>query len=340
VTDPVLWFVVPEGVDDPARVSGGNVFDLRVADGLRGLGWDVRLVESGADASSPAALATVPSDGLALVDGLVAIRAPEAIERARGRVRLALLVHMVAGAFADADVEALAAERRALACADLVLATSAWARDELVARGLVAPERVAVAPPGTDDAPLAEGTASRASLLCVGAVAPHKGQDVLVDALAALGPGWTCTIAGSVAVDPAFARRVADRAADLGVSDRIRWAGAVGRRELDALYDRADVLVEPSRTESFGMAVADALRRGIPVIATRVGGIPEAVDPGRAAILVSPGRPAALREALRRWMTEPGLRDALTAEARREGPHRADWSDTAVRVDRALRGLR
>jgi hypothetical protein len=338
VTHPVLWFVVPEGVDDPARVSGGNVFDRRLADGLRALGWDVRWLATAAGAADEV-LATVPSGGLVLIDGLVALGAPAAVEEAARRLRVALIAHMVAGAFADAERTALDAERRALAVAGLVVVTSRWTGEELVARGLVGSERVIVATPGSDDAPLSNGTVTGGSLLCVGVVAPHKGQDLLIDALAALGAGWTCTIAGSVAADPGFAERVAARAAAAGLAERITWAGVVDRPDLDALYARADLLVAPSRTESFGLAVADALRRGVPVIAHRVGGIPEAVRPGRAAILVAPEHPVALHRALHRWMTEPSLRAALTAEARREGPRRAPWSDTAVRVDRALRRL-
>lgn len=339
MTAPVLWFVVPEGVDDPARVSGGNVFDVRVAEGLRRRGWDVRWVEAGADASSRAALAQVPAGGLAVIDGLVALGDPEAVEAVADRLRVVVLAHMVVAALDDADPAAVDAERRALACARLVIATSGWARDQLVDRGLIAHDRVVVATPGADDAPLSAGSPTGGSLLCVGVVAPHKGQDLLVDALAALGPGWTCTIAGSVAADPGFARRIAARAAQAGVAERITWAGVVDRTALDALYAHTDLLVAPSRAESYGMAVGDALRRGIPVVAARVGGIPEAVGPGRAAILVPPDRSSALRDALRRWMTDAALRQALTAAARRESPRRAGWGDTARTVDDALRRL-
>lgn len=334
-----MWFVVPGGVGEPALVSGGNVFDLRLAEGLRRLGWDVRWVETGTDASLAARLAAVPSGDPVLIDGLVALDGPGAVAAEAGRLRVAVLVHMVTGAFPGADPAAVESERRMLAGVDLVVATSAWAREELLARGLVPRDRVVVARPGADRAPLAEGTPAGGSLLCVGVVAPHKGQDVLVEALAGLGPGWTCTIAGSVAAEPVFAERVAARAEDAGVAGRITWTGVVHGRALDALYARADVLVAPSRTESYGMAVADALRRGIPVIAARVGGIPEAVGSGDAAMLIPPGRPAELRKALRRWMADASLRDSLTAEARREGPLRADWGETARIVGDALRRL-
>ena len=150
---------------------------------------------------------------------------------------------------------------------------------------------------------------------------------------------WTCTIAGSVAVDPEFADRVAARAERAGLSERITWAGVLTAIELDAEYARADLLVAPSRTESYGIAVAEALRRGVPVLASRVGGIPEAVRPGVAAVLVPPDRPDALSDALRRWIIDPALRARLTDEARRTRSRRPRWSDTVDTIDATLAGL-
>lgn len=348
-SDPVtaagsrVWFLVPEGIDDPARVSGGNVFDQRAREGLAQLGLAVQTVEVPADAASPAAdaLARVPEGGLVLVDGLVAVRSAEALEAAAEGLRIVVLAHMVVGAFADADPGALEAERRALGCARRVIVTSRWARDELTNRGLVDPDRIVVATPGSDDAPAAVGTSTGGSLLCVGVVAPHKGQDTLVDALVQLGSSlpWTCTIVGSTAADPEFAARVTDRADSAGLSGRITWAGVLAAGDLDAVYSRADLLVAPSRTESYGMAVSDALRRGIPVVASRVGGIPEAVEPGGAAVLVPPGRPDALGDALRRWIVDPAERARMIGEARRARSTRPRWSDTVRTLHTTLGGV-
>ncbi|WP_214467748.1 glycosyltransferase family 4 protein [Microbacterium flavescens] len=338
----VVWFVVPEGIDDPSRVSGGNVFDRRVGSELRRLGWDVRTVEVDPAASSAAdPFAAVPDGGLVLLDGLVAIGAPEAVEAAARRVSLVTLVHMVADAFPDADPRTVEGEGRALPHAQRVIATSAWVRDELVQRCLSSPERIVVATPGADAAATAEGTSTGGSLLCVGVVAPHKGQDTLIEALAGLAsdPSWSCTIAGSVSSDRGFAERLETDAARAGLSERITWTGVLSPDDLDAAYARADVLVAPSRTESYGIAVGDALRRGIPVIATRVGGLPEAARPEDAAILVPPDDPKALGFALRRWIEDPGLRSRLSAAARRAAPHRASWRDTARTIDQTLAGL-
>lgn len=339
-----LWFIVPQGLDDRARVSGGNVFDQRVRDGLRRLGWEVSVIEVAPDAAPRVAdaLASLPHDALVLVDGLVGVRAAAAIEAVAARLRLVLLAHMVFAAFPGADPREVDGERRVLGCAERVIVTSAWAGSEVVARGLVAPERILVATPGADDAAMASGTPGGTELLCVGVIAAHKGQDTLVDALARLDAdlAWTCTIAGSATVEPAFAARVADCAARAGLAERITWAGVLTRDPLESAYARADLLVAPSRSESYGMAVSDALRRGIPVVATRVGGIPEAVAPGDGALLVSPDRPDLLAAVLRRWIVEPGLRARMTATARRHSAARPGWSDTVSRIDAALGSVR
>ncbi|WP_345800394.1 glycosyltransferase family 4 protein [Microbacterium sp. AZCO] len=337
----VVHFVVPEGVDDPARVSGGNVCDLRVRDGLQTLGWAVRLTPADPDAASDV-FARLPAGGLVLIDGLVAGRSPGAVEALARRARVVVLAHMVSAAFADADLDTVDGEHRALRAAHAVVTTSAWTRDELVRRGLVAPDRVFVATPGADRATPAVGTPHGMALLCVGVVAAHKGQDVLVEALAGLRgePSWTCTIAGSLDADPAYADLVGELAHAAGLAERVRMPGALARDGLEGAYRDADLLVAPSLVESYGMAIADALGRGIPVIASDVGGIPEAVAPSGAAVLVPPGDPAALRDALARWIHDPALRDRLTGEARRSRGVRTSWTDTAARVAEALEAVR
>ena len=339
-----LHFVVPDSIDAPARVSGGNVCDRRVRDGLVQQGWTVRMspVDIGAPASVHRALSDVPDGGLVLVDGLVAARAPAAIEVAAERLRIVVLAHMVAAAFDDADPDDVAGERRALWVARCVIATSEWTRAELMHRNLVPSGRIVVAPPGADDATLATGTASGVSLLSVGVVAPHKGQDTLVEALATLGTqgDWTCTIVGSLDSHPDFADQVERRAADAGIADRIRMAGVLGADDLDMAYRSADLFVAPSRSESYGMAIADALRRGIPVVASSVGGIPQAVSTSRAAVLIPPDHPDLLSSALRRWMLDPALRARLTDEARRDRSLLPRWSDTIDQIAATLASVR
>jgi glycosyltransferase involved in cell wall biosynthesis len=339
----VVHFIVPVGFGDPHRATGGNVFDGHVAQGLDAIGWDVRLTQVDPDAAPGAAAVfeSLPDGALVLVDGLIAGRAAEAIEAVAGRVRVVVLAHMLSTAFADADARAIEGEHRALRSARCVITTSEWTRSELVDRGVVPPGKVTVATPGADDAPLASGTPEGVALLCVGVVAPHKGQDVLVEALATLSDedDWTCTIAGSLDAHPDYAQQVATMAADAGLGARITMTGALAGNRLEDAYGSADLVVAPSRVESYGMAIADALRRGIPVVASSVGGIPNTVA-SHAAVLVPPDRPRALGDALRRWMVDPGLRERLTEQARSDRAAIPPWSATVDRIAVTLAGVR
>ena len=328
----IVRFVVPEGVDDPERVSGGNVYDRRVRDGLTGRGWDVKMTEAADGRAVAAALDDLPFGSTVLVDGLVAGWAPAAIEAAAAHSRVVVLAHMVMTAFPDSDPEAAERERRALGQATRVIATSGWTASELILLGIVDEHRVTVAVPGAVDGPVSRGRSG--GLLCVGAVAPHKGQDILLDALGMVRDlDWTCTVAGSRDADPEFARRIATSAARFG--SRVRIPGVLHAEALQAAYQCAGVLVAPSRAESFGMAIADARRRGLPVIAAAVGGIPEAVA-GGGALLVKTDDPAALAAALEQWMTDPALRARLRAEAAQARARSPRWSDTVDRIDRVL----
>ncbi len=345
-----MRFIVPHGIDDPARVSGGNVYDRAVRDGLRARGWDVEMVEQDADGS-----VRVSGAGPLLIDGLAAMRMPphglmqlahQSVTPAAAHRLMreghqtvsttidhgfAVLAHMVAASFPDASRADVEAERRAFALADRVIATSRWTADELARCG-VDDVRIAVAPPGVHAAPLA--AAQGRELLCVGVLAPHKGQDVLLAALARLcAADWTCTIVGSPDTDPAFAERIAREAAQFG--GRIRLTGVLSAEPLADVYAGTALLVAPSRIESAGMAIAEARARGIPIVATNVGGIPDTVA-GGGAILVPPGDPDALARVLGAWMTDPALRDRLrheAAEARRSVP---TWDDTLDAIEDAM----
>ena len=328
------WFLVPEGVDDPERVSGGNVYDRHLRDGLRRRGWELRMSEAADRAGVATALAEVVRGDVVLVDGLVAGWAPESVEDVAERGFVVVLAHMVAAAFPGADPETLDGELRALRCADRVIATSAWTAAELVRRGLVDRGRVSVAVPGSRPVIAPLHPPAHRELLCVGVIAPHKGQALLLDALRLLpDDDWRCTIAGSRSVDPAFAVRIASASAHF--AGRVRMTGVLTGAQLDAAYQRAGVLVAPSRAESFGMAIADAQRLGLPVIVTAVGGIPETVAPG-GAIVVPRDDSAALADALHRWMTDPALRARLRAEAARARSRAPRWTDTVSRVDQIL----
>jgi len=346
--------VVPEGIDDPARPSGGNVYDRRVIRGLEALGWTVREhAVPGAwprpGAAGHAALADavgrIPDGTLVLLDGLIASAAPEALVPQAGRLRQVVLVHMPLGHRPPAgDADAVRARERAvLGAAAAIVTTSAWTRRRLGELYALPADRVHVAMPGVDAAGLAPATAAGDALLCVAAVTPDKGHDVLLDALAtAADLSWRCACVGSLDRDPAFADDVRRRARDGGLDGRVCFPGPRTGAELDRTYAAADLLVLPSHAETYGMVVTEALARGVPVLAADVGGVTEALghaeDGTRPGLLVRPGDPAALGAALRAWLTDAGLRGRLRRAARARRGFLRGWPATAAVLAGVLAG--
>lgn len=352
-----VYAILPGGVDDLAAPSGGNRYDRRVCAGLAAAGWRVTElpVEGGWPSPSPAekarlagALAAIPDGAPVLVDGLVACGVPDVVEPAVRRLPLAVLVHLPladeTGLRADAAARLDALERRALRAATAVIATSDWTAARLVEHHGLAPDRVHAAAPGVDPAPLAVPSDSGGRLLCVAAVTPRKAQDVLVEALGTLSDTrWSCTFAGALDRDAAFTARVRRLVEAHGLGERVRFAGPLAGAALDAGYAAADLLVLPSHAETYGMVVTEALARGVPVLATAVGGVAEALGqaadgvPGR---LVPPGDVAALAEALRAWLTDADLRERLRAAARARRDTLPTWDATVRAVAGVLDGLR
>jgi glycosyltransferase involved in cell wall biosynthesis len=340
--------VVPAGIDDPASPSGGNRYDRRVCRALTADGWTVRerAVAGGwprPDATARdalrAALAAVPDGAVVLVDGLVACGVPEVVVPATRRLALVVLLHLPLGDEVGAPPELAARERDVLGAATAVIATSPWAARRAVALHGLDPDRVTVAAPGVDPAPRAHG-GDGTTLLCVGALTPTKGQDLLIDALASVRHlPWTCTLVGPLRA-PAYVVAVRDAVRWHGLDDRVRLTGPLTGAALDTAYAAADLLVVPSRAETYGMVVTEALARGIPVLASDAGGLPETLggDPvGRApGVLVQADDAPALGAALRHWLTDPALRTELDRRAQERGPMLHGWEVTAGCVARTL----
>jgi glycosyltransferase involved in cell wall biosynthesis len=340
--------VVPEGIDDQARPSGGNPYDRRVCRGLAELGWAVhehavpgawpRGGEAG-HAALARAVRRIPDGAVVLLDGLIASTAPETLVPQARRLRQVVLVHMPLGHHPPEDEagKVRAREREVLAAATAVLTTSAWTRCRLGELYALPADRVQVTEPGVDAVCLAPGTAAGNALLCVAALTANKGHDVLLDGLAmATDMSWQCTCVGSLVRDPAYADRVRRRARNSGLSDRVRFPGALSGPELDRAYDAADLLVLASHAETYGMVVTEALARGLPVLATDVGGVTEALGHGadgtRPGLLVPPRDPAALGAALRTWLQDAELRDRLRRAARERRATLRPWAATASAV--------
>jgi glycosyltransferase involved in cell wall biosynthesis len=337
--------VVPAGIDDPLRVSGGNRYDRQVCDELRDGGWTVTEIAAGGPWPRPddraldslaRSLDALPDEALVLVDGLIASAARAVLVPRSPRLRLVVLVHMVFGGDAVPEPD----ESAVLAAARAVVTTSAWTRRRLRERYLLPASRLHVARPGTEPAPVSPRTPGGGRLLCVGTLSPLKGQDLLLQALGSLtGLPWRCTLVGPLDRDPQFVASLAGRATASGIADRIRMPGTSSRAALRLEYGDADLLVVPSRAESYGMVVQEALAAGVPVLATAVGGIPEALGhtaDGMPGLLVPPEDPAALAAALVRWLTDGGLRRRLRDAAVRRRETLPGWRETGECIREVL----
>ncbi len=347
-----VHLIVPEGICDPTRPSGGNLYDLRISGGLAGLGWSVRLREvpggwpvpdTPALAALSTALADVADGGVVLIDGLIASAAPQVLVPEAARITLVVLVHLPLGTSATAGEPpgARAREGAVLEASAAVMTTSGWTRDRLVATYALRSERVHVAEPGADPAAPATATGEGGRLLSVAAVTPLKGHDVLVAALATITDlRWRCLCVGSLARNRAFADQIGVEVRTMGLTDRLQLTGPLAGAALDGVYAASDLLVVASRMETYGMVVTEALARGIPVVAAAVGGVPEAlgiasdgVPPG---LLVPPERPDALAAALRRWLGDPDLRQGLRHAAGERRQHLRSWADASADISRVL----
>ena len=346
---PLVTLVVPGQLDTH---TGGYVYDKRIAGGLRSRGWsvDIRELDSGfphptADALTQAAevLAAIPEGSVALIDGLALGAMPDQIEREQSRLRIAALIHLPLAADAGLTPAAAAAlhesERRALACASLVIVTGECTRTALAEYG-VRPERIALVQPGTDPAPLSVGSGGVAlQLLSVATLTRRKGYDVLFDAVAALPRhGWHLTCVGSLEREPATVEELRARLRAADLEAMVTLAGDVSDARLEQHYQDADLFVLATHHETYGMAVAEALAHGLPVVSTTDQAIRELVGDG-AGLLVTPGDAGELSKALARLIGDATLRAQLGAGASRVRQRLPDWDEAADRMAAALNAL-
>jgi glycosyltransferase involved in cell wall biosynthesis len=172
--------------------------------------------------------------------------------------------------------------------------------------------------------------------LAVGSVVPRKGYDLLIEALAGLiDLPWSLTIVGDCGRDVATAGQLRADIERHRLAPRVTIAGAVGPERLSKLYTASDLFVLPSRYEGFGMAYAEAIAHGLPVIGTTAGAIPETVPP-TAGVLIPPDDAAALAAALRRLIESPTERAQLAEGARLAAKHLPTWQDSAKLFSQAI----
>lgn len=342
---PKVTFGVPGSLDTP---TGGYAYDKRIVAELRMRGCEVHVLDLGEGFPLPnvetrksacTVLAQIEPGRTVIVDGLALGVLPEAAERLRRTHRVIALVHhplALESGLAHGQVAALqASERAALADVHQVIVTSDATARLLQRDYAVARDRISVARPGFDRAmprrrpPTACAPGAPVQVLSVGALVPRKGYDLLLQALGELTElAWHLTIVGDATRDRGTAERLAAQAVSLGLATRVTFAGAAAPAEMAQYYATADVFVLPSRFEGYGMAFAEAVGHGLPVIGTAVSAVPETVPPD-AGILVPPDNVRELAAALRRMLSDAPARLAYADGARRAAARLPTWKEAA-----------
>ena len=252
------------------------------------------------------------------------------------------------------------AEHEVIACSDVILANGPEEADDLRHHYGADPARIEIVPPGVDHAFFSPGDRDGARtalgwsepgrisevggrlarqhpvLLFVGRIQPLKGLDVAVRALAALAR----TDAELVVVGGPSGRggaaelaRVRQLVVDLGVGDRVRFEAPQPHHLLSTWYRAADVVLVPSRSESFGLVALEAAACGTPVVAAAVGGLRTLVEHGRTGFLVDSRDPAKYAACVDGLLADPVRAAAMGAAAAERARHYT-WSTTAARLRR------
>jgi glycosyltransferase involved in cell wall biosynthesis len=341
--------VVPGSLDTR---TGGYAYDRAIVGGLRARGWsiDVRELDGSFPRPSPDALAgaaqafdAIPARTIALVDGLALGAMPDVIIRHASRLRIVALVHLPLAADVGLEPGEAArfeqSERRALQAAAFVIVTGKAALP-LLERYRLAPDRVAVVEPGTARAPLARGSSGPPlQLLTVATLNPGKGYEDLLTSLASVPRRqWHLTCAGSLTRHPATVERVRAAIDRLELGDRVTLAGELDGPALETCYDRADLFVLATRQETYGMAAAEALAHGLPVVSTTTGAIPDLVGES-AGLLVAPGDTVAMSDALARVMCDDELRASLARGARQRRTMLRHWEEATAEMAAVLSSI-
>ena len=338
--------IVPAPFD---AISGGYAYDRRIVAGLRALGHTVEAVEltgefpfrgEDARAAARAVLDAIPVDAIPLIDGLALPAFQGQEDRLAARGAIGLIHHPVSletGLDTNARTALDATERALFARLSRFVVTSETTAETLTKRFAIPAERIAIVVPGTDDAPRSQGSgAPTCEILSIGTLIPRKGHDLLLRALARLWDlDWHLTIAGSPDRDPVHAHGLMALAEELNIAHHVRFAGEVTGEDLETLWRAADIFALATHYEGYGMAIAEAMKRGLPPVVTAGGAAGNLVTPDSGCIC-PPGDRDQLSKSLRRLIFGVDLRQEMAGQAWQVGQTLPSWNTQAALFAQAL----
>ncbi len=342
-------FAIP---GDLKAATGGYAYDRRVIELLPDFGVPVSTLALPVSFPNPTdqdleetrrILAARNPDSVLVVDGLAFGAFSESVLGAiKGRV-IGLIHHplfLETGLPHARKVELKESEELALKRANHIVVTSRATKRIVTSHMAISPDKITVAEPGTDPAQRATGTGAPLQILAVGAVLPRKGYDLLVEALSPLTDiDWRLTIAGALDRHPQAVEAVQNAIHTHGLEDRVTLAGKVVPATLERFYESADLFVSASLFEGYGMVLAEAMSRGLPIVLAAGGAAADTAGEA-AALHVEAGNVPELTSALRRALTDKKLRDRLADAAWEAGRTLPTWHETARRFAAVILGLK
>lgn len=341
-------FAIPGDIDLP---TGGYAYDRRVLALLPSLGIDARHLPLPGGFPQPTAaelvetqrlLAAAPADAVLLIDGLAYGAIPADFVQGLGHRIVALVHHplcLEAGLSVQRQAELRSLETAALALSRHVVVTSPATAKTLASDFAVPEANITVAEPGTDAAPRATGTGKPLQVLGVGSIVPRKAFDILVRALSRHADlDWRLKVVGSMDRSPEALRALNSAIAESGLQDRITLAGPADQKALDAHYASADLFAMPSLYEGYGMVLAEAMARGLPIVCT-TGGAAAQTAPDAAALKVPPGDVDALSTAIGRLLRDAPLRARMADASWAAGQKLPRWEKTAQIIADVVRRI-
>lgn len=333
-------FAIP---GDLATYTGGYVYDRQVIDASGGELSHLQLPGDWphpSDADRAAAVEALKGVGPTIIDGLAYGAFTPGMVAALSTKPMVLCHHPLGketGLDAYEAAVAIKAEAAVLSLAAHIIVTSPETKRTLVAELGQDEARITVAPPGLDyvDAP-ERLEKSIPEILTVASLTPRKGHEELVVTLARLKHlNWTARWIGPIDRDETYFEAVKAAIIETELTSRIHIEGPLSGEGLEQAYQEADIFCLPSRYEGYGMVFAEAMMRGLPIIACNAGAVAELVPP-RAGILTPVNNPDAMAEALEELLEDAPFRAMMAYAGRKHALTIPGWGETWATIGSVL----